>query len=268
VLVDPFTIVAQAVNFLVLAVVLKYVLYDRVVAVIDRRRARIDDRLARAEERETAAAAVQRRHEQERRAFEREREQLLADAREEADRRGRELLAEARDEVDELRAKWLAGMHRERERILSELERRAAREAVALGEQALADLADAHLEDEVVRVALRRLQEHRDELVAELVASDGVTVHTAFPLHGERRGEVVARLRELLGRDLEVAVERTPELLCGLEVRAGDHAFGWNVGAWLADLRRRVEALLDEELRVDAHTTTSARTSGTPTGTS
>ena len=44
-LIDPFTVIAQIVNFAILAIVLKYVLYDRVIAAMDRREESIAERL-------------------------------------------------------------------------------------------------------------------------------------------------------------------------------------------------------------------------------
>src|SRR6056297_3087290 len=50
-LVDPFTVIAQIVNFAILVVALRYLLYDRVVTAMDRREQRIADRLESVEER-------------------------------------------------------------------------------------------------------------------------------------------------------------------------------------------------------------------------
>lgn len=250
-LVDPFTIIAQAINFLILAVVLKYVLYDRIVAVIDRRQARIAEQLDDAARREEAAAAEEERYAHLRKDLEDDRDRLLAEAREAADEDRLQRLEEVREDVGELRAQWLAGLERERGRMLAELERHAAEEVVALGEQTLRDLADARLEDQVVSVGLQRFVDHRDELVAEVDPGSRVTVRTAFALDEDQRRTVTSRVADLLGDDVEVSIERAPSLICGLELRAGDHAFGWHVTGYLAELRRRVDAYLVEELQAE-----------------
>jgi F-type H+-transporting ATPase subunit b len=251
VLVEPFTILAQVVNFLVLVIVLKFLLYDRIVDVIDRRQARIDNQLAQARRREVRANEERQRHEDARRALDHDRARLMAAAREAADREERELLDHAREEVRALREQWLSGMARERSRILAELERRAAHEAIALGEQTLRDLADVRLEDQVVEVAMRRLATRREDLLTELGPTPHVTVHTAFPLDDPRRARIAAELHDLLGPDVDVGFERTPDLVCGLEVRAADHGFGWHVSSYLDELRRRVDGWLAEELLGD-----------------
>lgn len=261
-LLEPFTILAQVINFLVLAIVLKYVLYDRIVDVIDRRQARIDQQLEEARRRERDASEERRHYEERRRALDSDRARLLAAAREAADREERDLLGRAHDEVRELREQWLTGMARERSRILAELERRAAEEAIALGEQTLRDLADVHLEDRVVEVAMRRLAARRTELLAALGPTSQVSVHTAFPLDDQRRRTIATDLHDLLGPDVAIAFERTPDLVCGLEVRTGDHGFGWHVGSHLDELRRRVDTWLAEELLTDAAASPGDHASG------
>ena len=54
-LIDPFTVIAQIVNFAILAFLLKHFLYDRVIDAMDRREASIAERLSEAEQREATA---------------------------------------------------------------------------------------------------------------------------------------------------------------------------------------------------------------------
>lgn len=258
-LIDPFTIVAQGINFLILVVVLKYVLYDRIVAVIDQRQARIAEQLEEAERREAAASAERDGYEDLRRELEDGRAQMLEEAREAADEERWRRLAEVREDVGELRQHWLAGLDRERGRLLAELERQAAEEIVALGGQALRDLADARLEDQVVAVGLQRLADHRDELVAGVGPGARVVVRTAFPLDDDQRRRVVDHVEGLLGGDVEVSVERAPTLVCGLELHVGDHAFGWSVTSYLEELRRRLDEYLVEELEAAGASASSRR---------
>ena len=250
-LIDWFTVVAQAINFLVLAVVLKFVLYDRVVAIIDRRQADIAEQIEQAREREAEAASERHRFEHLRHELDTERDQLLSTARSVADDERHQLVATARDEVEILRARWIEGIERERQRLLAALEQRAADELIALSEQALRDLADARLEDQIVAVGLQRLAERRAELIAQVDAAPSVGLATALPLEDAQREHVIAQVRELLGQRVEVTVDEDPDLICGLEIRVGDHAFGWSVATYLEALRRRVDAYLRDELGLE-----------------
>lgn len=250
-LIDWFTVIAQAINFLVLVVVLKFVLYDRVIAVIDRRQAGITEQIERARKRETEAAAASERFERLRDELDGERDQLLSTARSAADDERHRLVASARDEVETMRSRWIEGIERERQRLLAALEQRAADELIALSEQALRDLADARLEEQIVAVALQQLADTGFELVVDADGAPSAGVATALPLADAQCEHVVERVRELLGQQVEVVVDEDPDLICGLEIRVGDHAFGWSVATYLQALRRRVDAYLQDELGLE-----------------
>ena len=57
-LIDWFTVIAQIVNFLILMGLLKYFLYDRVIAIMDERQRKIDERLTDSEETKKAAEEI------------------------------------------------------------------------------------------------------------------------------------------------------------------------------------------------------------------
>ena len=106
-LIDWFTVVAQIVNFLVLVALMKHFLYGPLVAAIDAREKRIAARLAEAEKKnQEADAPVSSRCALEAEQLAREREQMLAEARQEADRQRDEMLEKARESVRALEAKW------------------------------------------------------------------------------------------------------------------------------------------------------------------
>jgi len=83
--IDLFTLVAQIVNFLILLVALKLLLYGRIVRVMDEREERIAARLNEAEQREQQAEGEKASYQEKRREVEQEREAILAEARDEAD---------------------------------------------------------------------------------------------------------------------------------------------------------------------------------------
>src|SRR5580698_8311616 len=103
--IDWFTVVAQAINFLILVWLLKRFLYKPILDAIDERERGIAAQLAQAE---ATKAEAQRdrddfRHKNE--VFEQERVALLKKATDDAKAEGQRLLDEARKDADALRAK-------------------------------------------------------------------------------------------------------------------------------------------------------------------
>jgi F-type H+-transporting ATPase subunit b len=246
VLLDGFTVIAQIVNFLVLVVALKFLLYDRITKAIDQRERSIASRLREAEEEKGNAQAEAASHRQQRAEFEQNRQDLLERAREEAEQQRKVLTDEARDDVDALRSAWQQSLAREQRRLLEELQERAGRQVCEISRRALHDLANAELEGRVVAVALARLQDREDEL-RELLGdgTEDIVVHSAFELPVDARSKVREALRSPLGDAVEgMAFEVDRALVCGLEVRLSGRALGWSIAGYLDALEEEMDDLL------------------------
>ncbi|MDX1606817.1 MAG: hypothetical protein R3202_11535, partial [Candidatus Competibacterales bacterium] len=102
----------------------------------------------------------------------------------------------------------------------------------------LADLAERSLEQDIVRVFLRRLEELTEAERRSLAARSEVTFATAFSLDPEQRHTVT----EALARYAIPAprfVER-PGLIAGLVLEADGHQVAWSVTDYLDDLAEQV----------------------------
>lgn len=251
-LIDPVTVVAQIINFLVLVVVLKYLLYDRIIAAMDAREQHIADRLADADRARVQADEQAATYERERAELAGQRDRLLDEALADADAERDELTRKARDEVDELRHRWVAALGREQQRLLAELQERVGAQVVGISRRALDDLVDADLDSRAVRVALDRLEVDGAllDLVEQAAASDtGVEVLTATRASPDLRGEIEACVARNGGQQVPITLTVEPSLLCGLELRAAGQAAGWTLAGYLDDLEVAVGAVLPAEDR-------------------
>ena len=136
--IDWLTVVAQALNFLVLVWLLKRFLYDRVMRAMDRREAAIAERIRAADARMEEAEQEARRHREAREGLEAQRERQLRRARDEADDLRRSLEEEVRRELDEARARWRAELEREQAVFLQDVRRQVATHFEAVARRALA----------------------------------------------------------------------------------------------------------------------------------
>lgn len=247
-LIDPFTIVAQIINFVILAAALKYFLYDRVIDAMDKRQASIASQLTDATERETQARSEAEEYAKRRAALDSERHQLMDEARSEARRHRQHLLDQARADAGQERKRWRHGLRSEQRELSHELQTRAANEVMELSRRALSDLAGADLEDHVISRALEQLKNDSDArtaLFGSSPQSTTVAVRTAFALTGEQRSEVRRQLLELgLSPDQAVGFELDPDLVVGVELRVDGTAVSWNA----TDYFDRMQMSLDELL--------------------
>lgn len=253
--VDWFTVAAEIVNFLILVVLLKKLLYDRILAVADAREEKIASRFEEAEEQKAAAEKEAERYRQQRQEFEEERDALLENAREAAEERRHELIREARSAVEAQQEEWYDALAREQHRFLQKLHRRAGEQFYAVTRRALADLADADLEQQVINAFLERLRRlDADARQAILSAStdstgDAAEIRTAFPLPDESQDRIVDVIHTELSEELSPSFAVDEELLCGIALRTNGQQVTWNVDSYLDQLEQRVQETLEEALR-------------------
>lgn len=249
-LLDPFTIIAQIVNFAILVYALKHFLYDRVLAAMDQRESTIAARLHDAETREAVAAARIQEYENRRRELDGQEQDMLDAARRDADRHRRRLLEEARRDIDGLRDRWERSLRAEQRETALELRRRTAHEVLGLSRQALSDLAGVELESLALDRALDHLAGDADALQT-LLGSSGteapLVVRTGFAVPFEQRHRVTERLRSLglpASRTLEFVDE--DDLILGVELDGDGTAVSWHADDYLERLEASVERLIDD----------------------
>lgn len=250
--IDWFTFVAQLFNFVLLVFLLKRFLYRPVLDTIARREQGIRDRLEEARRREEAAEARRREVQALREEWEQGRAGLLREAEAAAAERRRTLTRDAEEEVRALRGEWRDSLLRQRETFLQELRRGIAARMYGVVHRVLADLADAALEERVIRTFLRRMEEADEELKegfleALQVAGGRGRVTSAFPVAPDLRRDLEEAVTGWGGVPVEMDFEENPSLALGIEMRAGDRKIAWSVESYLEEL----EAVTLEQLEAE-----------------
>ena len=114
-------IIANIINVAILAAFLAYLLYKPVRNILNKRTTKIQGQLIQAEEELEKATELRRKYEQKMDEAEREREEILADARKVAADSSRRLLADAKKEADAVRERAAANVEMEWERAESDM---------------------------------------------------------------------------------------------------------------------------------------------------
>jgi len=245
---DWFTTIAQVVNFIILLVLLKYLLYDRVLRAIDRRRSELASQREQAEEVRREAEQRAERYREQLEEIEARRDELLREARAQADKRRDEMLDEARDEVERRRDSWQRSLEGERDRLLERISSHVGRSAIEVSRRILSDLADVFIEDAIVSSFVRHIERLDDEQVEQFVeafgeSEDGVVLVSPHEIDEARRQEISTAVRERLG--LRVDRFATDEgLIAGVRLSAGGRTIGWSVEDYLDELVAELSAEL------------------------
>jgi F-type H+-transporting ATPase subunit b len=241
---DLFTVIAQIVNFLILVALLKRFLYGPVVRAMDRREAEIAARLDDASRTAAEAESARERYENLAHELSEAREEMLTQARVEADAVRRELLEKTRDEVEQSRVRWQESFRGERESFVRSLRRRVCEQVCAVSRTVLAGMSDTSLEQRMAVCLERRIRglgaEEREELSAHFRAAEGeMVVRSAFAMDPEAR-ETVLRTVKSLADGVHLRFEVDPSLVCGIEILAGGRSLAWNLEDHLGNLEERL----------------------------
>src|SRR5271154_5563783 len=157
-LINWFTVGAQAVNFLILVWLLKRFLFKPILHAIDEREKGIASQLAQAEEKVAEAQKERDDFQHKNEVFDQQRAALLTKATDEAKAERQRLLDEARKDADALRAKRQDALRTEQRNLNQEIIRWTQKEVFAITRKTLADLAAASLEERMSAVFVQRLR--------------------------------------------------------------------------------------------------------------
>jgi F-type H+-transporting ATPase subunit b len=248
-LIDWFTVAAQALNFLILVWLLKRFLYKPILNALDAREKRIATELANADARMVEAGQEQDEFKRKNQEFDQQRAALLDKATAEAAAERQRLLDEARKESDALRMQWQEALRSEHHRLGEELSRRTREEVFAIARKTLTDLATTSLEEQMAGTFIRRLGElnsaEREGLQAAFEASPTpAIVRSTFPLPAPQQQAIEGVVKDVLAMNTHVQFETGPDLVSGIELTANGHKIAWSIGNYLTSLQKSVDDLL------------------------
>jgi F-type H+-transporting ATPase subunit b len=268
-LIDWFTVGAQALNFLILMWLLKRLLYKPILIAIDVREKRIAAEFADAAAKRSEAQRERDDFENKNKAFDEERSALLTKAADEAKAERERLFDEARKEADGLRVKQREALRSDQMKMGSDIARLATDEVFGIVRKTLADLATVSLEERLGEVFTRRLREmdgrSKEALSCALRSPEPALVESAFDLPAEQRAAIQNALNETFSAAVRVRFERAPTAMCGIELTASGQKVGWSIASYLTSLEQKVDELIQAQSNPAAKTAPSANGTSMPT---
>ena len=251
-LIDWFTVGAQALNFLVLVWLMKRFLYKPILNAIDEREKKIALSLTDADAKKTEALMERDAFQHKNEAFEQQRDALLKKARTEAQAERQRLIEVAREAADALSAKRQETLKNDADNLNQAIRRRAQQEVFSIARKALSDLATTTLEERMSEVFIRRLREMdgqaKDALAVALkTASEPALVRSAFELPAAPRDAIQKALNETFSAEIAIRFETAPDLVSGIELITNGQKVAWSIADYLVSLERGIGELLKRD---------------------
>jgi F-type H+-transporting ATPase subunit b len=256
-LIDWFTVGAQALNFLILVWLLKHFLYKPILNAIDAREKRIAKELADADAKKAEAQKERDEFQKKNEEFDQQRAALLTKATDEAKAERQQLLDEARKAADALSAKREETLRNDAQNLNQAISRRTQDEVFAIARKALTDLATTSLEERMGEVFTRRLRTMDGNAKASLAealkaAAEPALVRSAFDLPADQRAAIQNALNETFSADIHLRFETAPHLVSGIELTTNGQKVAWSIADYLASLEKSVSELLKEKDKPEA----------------
>jgi F-type H+-transporting ATPase subunit b len=251
-LIDWFTVGAQALNFIILVWLLKRFLYKPILNAVDAREKRIAAELADAEAKRTEAQRERDEFQRKSKEFDERRAALLTKAMDEAKAERQRLLDDARRAADALSAERQEALRADAHNLNRDIRRRTQQEVFAIARKALTDLAATSLDERMCEVFTRRLRaidgKAKESLGEALkAASDPALLRSAFDLPAAQRGAIQKALNETFSADVHIRFETAPDLVSGIELSSNGLKIAWSIADYLSSLEKSVDELLKEQ---------------------
>ena len=248
-LIDWFTVIAQALNFLILVWLMKHFLYKPILNAIDTREKRIATELALADKKRNDAQKMSDEFNHKTKEFDLTRTSLLQKVTDEAQTERTRLLGEAKKAADALTLKRMESMQNEEKTLQQAISRKTQTEVFSIARKALTDLASANLEDQVIQVFNQKLidlgSEEKEKLVSSLKKKPGpIMVRTSINLSPSSRTSTENTIKNVFGADAKIQFETSPNLISGIELTTNGQKLAWSIASYLGALEKNVDELL------------------------
>ena len=247
-LIDWFTVGAQALNFLILVWLMKRFLYKPILDAISARELLVAEQLAEASAKMDEAQDQRDEFARKNEDFDREHAALIARATDEAEAERRRLLDEGRKTAEAQSARRREGLANDARNLNRAIRRRTQQEVFSIARKALTDLAAASLEERMAEVFIGRLRAMDGDAKAAFAkafttAPGSALVRSAFELPDGQRAAIQKAVAETFSGDIELRFETAPDLVGGIELAANGQKIAWSISDYLASLEETIGEL-------------------------
>jgi len=248
-LIDWFTVAAQAVNFLVLVWLLQHFLYKPILAAIEARENKIAATVAAAAAQQTEVQKSREELSAKLKAVDDEGAGRLAQAKLEVQKQREQLLDAARREAADLIARQRDALRTDAASIGDRMALLATAEVFSIAVKALNELASADFEERLGSVLTQRLlqlsQEAKGVFRAALEQSAmTAVVGSRVAMRDAERATLSHAVNETFSADVHLEFKTMPTADYGIDLSAGGQRLAWGIAEYISEFQAKAQSLM------------------------
>lgn len=251
--IDWFTVIAQALNFLILLWLLKKFLYKPILNAVNEREKKITDELKDANSKKAAAQKEKDDFTKKNEDFDSKKATLLDKAVADADTEKQQLVAAAKKDANALGVAMKKTFKEQQEQDKKEDAQNTQLQVFAIARKALTDIASVSLEEQSVASFIKHLKaakaKEKQQFIDAFKANENaILVRSAFDLPKKQQGELTDEVNKLLSTKTELQFKTTPELISGIELSTNGYKMAWSFSEYLSALQKNISKEIKEQI--------------------
>ena len=249
-LIDPFTTFAQIFNFVVLVFLLKKFLYKPITNAMEQREKNIMSRLEEAEKTRESAQKEADYYRQKQKKWEENKHERIENLKQDCEKEKQKLMREAKIEIEMLRQQWYEQLQREKQNFLDTLKQKANQQIMKLSRQALQNLADADLQQQMINKFIQGLpQLAHNQVMKDNSLKNGkhesFTIRSTFNISEPQKQQLTQALQHQFSQDVKINFELNDDSICGIELLNHGYKIPWNLDYYLDELESKMSQSLE-----------------------
>ena len=237
--VDWFTTGAQIINFLILIWLLKKLLFKPIIGVMERRELGLANRLQQAETKMSEAQNLKNQCEKHLQQLQSEKDQVLTQARQQAETEKALLLQRLNDEIQQKKTQFVAEIQKQQQELAPFISRTIAKKSLLLSRKTLTQLADQTLEQRIIAHFLHYLSnlpnDEQSSLKQALRKNTLATIVTGFKPDNATQKKIKTGV-DSIQPNSKLVFEQRDYLLSGIALEIDGQSWEWNIDRYLTEL--------------------------------
>ena len=249
-----FTVIAQAINFLILVWLLKRFLYKPILKAIDEREKKIAAQIKDADDKKAVAEKEQAEFKKRNDDLDTQKKALMDRAVEDANTEKQKLIVAAKSDADTLRINMEKAFKEKQASDNAELNEKTKKQVFAITRKALAEIASISLEEQSVNTFIKHLKESTDDEKKQFIDafksnSNDILVRSVFDLSAKQQGEIHDAVNKILSADAKLQFKTTSEMISGIELSTNGYKLSWSFSEYINSLEKNISETMKENAK-------------------